>query len=146
MAFQRVRSLTPFPSRPGKLEKPDEFLSGPLCGAVFVLSMAAGSCCVSDDSELGGLKQQAFIISVSLEQEPGCSLAGGLWLRGTVVKARPGLPSSEGSCCSWQPPQVLPGGWPETSALCHMGLFLGWLAAQQLGFPESKCVREGIPD
>lgn len=43
-------------------------------------------------------------------------------------------------------PQVLPGCWPETSVLCHVGLFLGRLTTQQLGFPQSKCVREGIQD
>lgn len=45
--------------------------------------------CESNHSQLGGLKQQAFI-SISPEQEHGCSLAGGLWLGVTIIKVLAG--------------------------------------------------------
>ena len=43
-------------------------------------------------------------------------------------------------------PWVLTGCWPETSVLCHVGLFLGQLTTRQLGFPQSEYAREGIQD
>lgn len=140
VTFPVVKSLTPFLSRPGKPGKC-------LCRVHRVVRCGVCAQCSSDPSlriksfPTWGLKQQAFLISVSLGQKRGCSLAGGLWLRVTTIKVL------AGAAVLSRLMSLLAGlGSSLAAGQGHQSFGTWQLTTRQPGFPQSEYAREGVQD